>query len=144
MVEGEPGLTGSRSYQPQHGPPVAAYFRRSPAADLHTDASRLLPAVSQLRCLQATHTVTMGMPSVDDEGQTDRVATPTRAGLRRATPHASPRWLAADDVTVETYYYGRRSAFIERCSRYQGCRIGFLKNLGFYRFLPRDAMHPRY
>jgi len=28
------------------------------------------------------------------------------AGLGRATPHASPRLFAADDVTTETYYHG--------------------------------------
>ena len=26
------------------------------------------------------------------------------AGLGRTTPHASPRWLAVDDVTAETYH----------------------------------------
>jgi len=37
------------------------------------------------------------MPSMEDQGQTERVTTPTRAGLHRclwpgrATPHASPR-----------------------------------------------------
>jgi len=30
----------------------------------------------------------------------------TAAGLGRATPHASPRLFAADDVTTETYYHG--------------------------------------
>jgi len=30
------------------------------------------------------------------------------AGFGRAMPHASPRSLAAYDVTIETYYYGRR------------------------------------
>jgi len=43
-----------------------------------------------------------GETAVDqDRGQTDRVATPTRIGVRpsvRATPHAPPRQLAADDI----------------------------------------------
>lgn len=37
---------------------------------------------------------------------TDRVRTLARAGLDSATQHASPRQPAADDATVETYYYG--------------------------------------
>jgi len=47
---------------------------------------------------------------VEDQRQTDRVTyTLTRTGLRRcrgprrATPHASPRYLAADDVTIKAY-----------------------------------------
>jgi len=39
-------------------------------------------------------------------------------GLGRDTPHASPRWLAADNITVEAYYYGRQSVLIGRRSRY--------------------------
>jgi len=37
---------------------------------------------------------------------TDRVRTLARAGLDSATQHASPRQPAANDATVETYYYG--------------------------------------
>jgi len=37
---------------------------------------------------------------------TDRVRTLASAGLDSATQHASPRQPAADDATVETYYYG--------------------------------------
>ena len=56
------------------------------------------------------------LPLSEDRGQTDRATVPTRAGLRRcpgigrATPHASPRYLATDYVTVETYYYRRQSS----------------------------------
>ena len=48
----------------------------------------------------------------------DLVTTPTRAELRpaadlgRATPHASPRQLTGDDVTMETYCHGRRLILI--------------------------------
>ena len=44
-------------------------------------------------------------PSIEDRGQTDRVTAPTRAGLRRRHRRA----MAADDVKMETYYYGRQS-----------------------------------
>ena len=59
------------------------------------------------------------MDSIKDEGQTDHVSTPTRAGLHRCCwPLASPRWLAADHVTVETHYYGHQSVLIGRRSKY--------------------------
>jgi len=54
---------------------------------------------------------TRKLPSIDDRGQTDRVQRPHAmdaafaVGLGRATPHASARELAADDVTAETHYY---------------------------------------
>ena len=58
------------------------------------------------------------MRSIDDRGQTDRVTKPTRAGLGRATPHASPRSVAADDVTTKSHCYGHQLLFIARRSRY--------------------------
>jgi len=57
------------------------------------------------------------MPLIDDLGLTDRVTTPTCAGLRRCRwpwPHASPRWLTANGDTLETYYYGYKSMLIGR------------------------------
>jgi len=48
------------------------------------------------------------LPSVEDRGQTDRVATPTSAGLHRFR-WPRPRQLATDGVTVKTYYYGHQS-----------------------------------
>jgi len=44
------------------------------------------------------------MPSLNDRSQTDRAISAAAAGLGRATPYASPRWLAVDDVRVEVYY----------------------------------------
>ena len=41
------------------------------------------------------------------------------AGLGCATTHASPRYLAASNVAMETYYYGHQSVLIgcrSRCS----------------------------
>jgi len=58
------------------------------------------------------------MRSIDDRGQTDRVTKPTRVGLGRATPHASPRLFAADDVTTKSHCYGHQLLFIGRRSRY--------------------------
>ena len=40
------------------------------------------------------------------------------AGLDRATPHASPHWRTADDITIKTYYYGRQSTLVVRRSSY--------------------------
>jgi len=74
------------------------------------------------------------MASIEDQRQTDRVATHTRArvlnsavatGLDRTTPHASTRYLAADDGIMETYYYGHQSILIGRRSRYS-CSIHVL------------------
>jgi len=65
--------------------------------------------------------------SIDDRGQTHRVnALPrphaldsaTAAGLGRATPHASQRHRAAEDVAIKTYYYCHQSIIIGRRSRY--------------------------
>jgi len=58
------------------------------------------------------------MCSIEDRGQADRVTKPTRAGLGRATPHASPRSFAADDVTTKSHCYGHQLLFIARRSRY--------------------------
>ena len=56
------------------------------------------------------------MPSVGDQGQTGRdiprphaLDTAAAAGPVRVTLHASPRYLTADDVTIQTYYYGHQS-----------------------------------
>jgi len=49
------------------------------------------------------------LPSVEDRGQTDRVATPTSAGLHRFR-WPRPRQLATDGVTVKTYYYSLDAA----------------------------------
>jgi len=38
------------------------------------------------------------LSTIDSRRQTDRVTTSTRAGLGRATPHASPCYRAADDA----------------------------------------------
>ena len=57
------------------------------------------------------------LPSVEHWGRTDRVNTPTHAGLHRCH-WPQPRQLAADDVTVETYYCGHQSILTERYSRY--------------------------
>lgn len=54
IFAGEPGLAGARNRQPQHGRPNAAHVRRGPAADLHADASRLVPALRQFHLLQET------------------------------------------------------------------------------------------
>jgi len=50
------------------------------------------------------------LPSIEDRGETDRVTTPTHAGLRRccwprsATSHTSPRYRAADYATIRPSY----------------------------------------
>jgi len=60
-------------------------------------------------------------------GQIDRGTTLTRAGLhrcRRPRPRHAAR-LAADDVTVETYYYSQQSVLIGLRSRYSCSRDFF-------------------
>ena len=48
--------------------------------------------------------------SVNDRGQIDHATAPTRAALQCSSrPHASPRYRADDEVTIQTYYYGRQS-----------------------------------
>jgi len=96
MVEGESGLEGSRGDQPQHGAPVTAHVRRSSAADLHTDAPRLLPAIPQLRRLQAARTVTSARFTNAGRGRFDTdvalgpVADPWMVrSVRTNPPHAS-------------------------------------------------------
>ena len=38
--------------------------------------------------------------------------------LNLTTPHHMPCELAADDMTIETYYYGHQSIFMEHCRTY--------------------------
>lgn len=45
---GEFGLARPRRDQPQHAGADVAHVRRRPAADLHADAERLVPALHQL------------------------------------------------------------------------------------------------
>lgn len=50
---GEPGLESAGDRQQEHGGADPSHVRRGPAADLHVDAPRLVPALHQLCDLQA-------------------------------------------------------------------------------------------
>ena len=54
MDLGEFGLAREGDREQEHDGPDAAHVRRSPAADLHADAPRFLPAFRQLGLLQET------------------------------------------------------------------------------------------
>ena len=49
---GELGLPRARDHQPEHDRAVAAHVRRGAAADLHADASGLLPKIRELADVQ--------------------------------------------------------------------------------------------
>lgn len=58
VTAGVLGLARTRSGEPQHGGADAPHLRRGAVADLHVDASRLVPALRQLAAVQdagATH-----------------------------------------------------------------------------------------
>jgi len=96
---------GKRRELEQAGQQRAGLAGRRQAAVLQS-SSELRSTNFSLQINSTTRKLTAVNRVSRSDRPTDRVKTLARAGLDSATQHASPRQLAADDATVETYYYG--------------------------------------